>query len=79
LPPQEWEAWFNFRKTEHTNKTIKEDIRKACQEFDAALFNGKAWINKTQWRKVAGHFKAVSEALGNLQVCFLLLAFVSIQ
>ena len=68
LPPPEWEKWVQFRKTEKSNKTIKEDIKLACTELDAAFLKGKTWLRKRDWLEIAGRLTAMSKALERLQV-----------
>jgi hypothetical protein len=68
LPPPEWEAWCNFRKMDKSNKTVRDDVRKACFHLDTAFMKGKAWINKLEWVRVIGQFKAMQNALDKLQV-----------
>ncbi len=73
LPPPEWEAWCNFRKVDKSNKTVRDDVRKACFHLDTAFMKGKAWINKVEWVRVTGQFRAMQNALNKLQVgpcCF---------
>ena len=68
LPPPQWEAWVKFRKTERSNKVVKEDLRKACLEFDAAFLKGKAWMNSPAWVTVSNQFRGMARAVSKLQV-----------
>jgi hypothetical protein len=34
---------------ERFNKTVKEDLRKSCQEFEAGINKGKAWAKDKAW------------------------------
>ena len=59
---------MSFRKTSRSNKTVKEDLRKACMEFDAAFVKGKAWMNSPVWVTVSNQFRGMARAVSKLQV-----------
>ena len=68
IPPAEWEKWMSFKKTDKCNKVIRDDVKQACLQLDAAFVKGKAWLRKPQWLEVFGRLKAMSNALEKLQV-----------
>lgn len=68
LPPPEWEKWFSFRKTDKSNKVIRDDVKNAVCELDAALTKGRAWLRKDKWRLLYGRLNTMRTALEKLQV-----------
>ena len=51
-PDPDLKPWFCFRKVEKSNKTVKEDLRKSSQEFEAAFNKGKAWLRTPVWAPI---------------------------
>ena len=64
----ELRSWLKFRKVERSNKTVKEDLRKTCQEFDAAFSKGRPWLQTSVWASELKRLKAFSDAVFKLQV-----------
>ena len=68
LPDQEFKPWLSFRKTEKSNKQVKEDLRKSSQEFEAAFNKGKHWLKSPGWDSVLKKLTAMANAVYKLQV-----------
>ena len=51
-----------------SNKVVKEDLRRSCQEFDVAFVKGKLWMNSPDWVTVSNQFRAMALAVSKLQV-----------
>ncbi len=49
LPEPEFKRWLLYRKMERSNKVVKEDLKKSCQEFEAGINKGKAWLKYRAW------------------------------
>ncbi len=49
IPEPEYKQWLQYRKMERSNKIVKEDLRKSCQEFEVGINKGKAWLKDRAW------------------------------
>jgi hypothetical protein len=81
LPDPEFTPWLRFRKTEKSNKILKEDLRKSCQEFEAAFCKGNHWLKSPNWASVLNKFKNMANAVYKLQVisCLATIHFLSVS
>lgn len=59
-----------------SNKTVSADPIQSSQEFTAAFTKGKRWLNSEAWVPVANQFRAMAEAVRNMQVRFAKLSIV---
>jgi hypothetical protein len=53
---------------ERSNKLVKEDLRKACQELEAGINKGKAWLKDRAWAFQLKKLQVVSNAVYKLHV-----------
>jgi hypothetical protein len=53
---------------ERSNKVVKEDLKKSCQEFEAGINKGKAWLKDRAWAFQLKKLQAMSNAVYILQV-----------
>jgi len=67
-PPPDFKRFFHFRKVDKSNKTVKPDLKKSCENFSSALVKGNRWITKPHWLEFAGGIRALSNAIHLLQV-----------
>jgi len=49
FPELEYKQWLQYRKMERSNTVVKEDLMNSCQEFEAGINNGKAWLKDRAW------------------------------
>ena len=77
LPDPEFKPWLRFRKTEKSNKTLKE----SCQEFEAAFCKGKHWLKSLDWASVLNKLQNMANAVYKLQVisCCATIHFLSVS
>ena len=68
LPDPQFKAWLQYRKMERFNKLVKEDLKKACREFEAGISKGKAWLKDRAWAFQFKKLQAMSNAVFKLQV-----------
>ena len=68
LPAPEFKSWLQYRKLERSNKLVKEDLRKACQELEAAICKGKVWSKDRAWAFQLKQLQTMSNAVFKLQV-----------
>ena len=68
LPDLEFKAWLQYRKMQRSNKLVRDDLRKDCQELEAGISKGKAWLKDRAWVFQFKKFQTMSNAIFKLQV-----------